>query len=364
MKKILYFASVWAHIYNFHMPHIHRLEDLGFEVHVAADGVPEDSGFSHVHNLAIRKSFFALENIAALASLIKLIKHERFDIIYVHTTLAAFLVRLVKIFSFCRNVHLIYVCHGYFFETNQNGRVAKNLRSFAFLLAEKLLASQTDMLVLMNHEDFISAQRYCLCRDIRFCHGMGLDPTKYEKIPASEKQIAGPVFLCVGELFDRKNQKQIIGAFREVVKCLPGAELWFAGDGRRKNDYKQLVKKLGLEHSCRFFGHISNISNQYCAADVFISASRCEGLPFCVMEALYFGLPVIASDIKGHRDLVEHGINGMLFELDNELQLAAHMIRLGSSEKERTRLASRAVLPEKYFANAVALEFASFLNLP
>jgi glycosyltransferase EpsD len=114
----------------------------------------------------------------------------------------------------------------------------------------------------------------------------------------------------------------------------------------------------------RFLGHVRDISDLYAAADVLVSASRCEGLPFCVMEGLYFGLPVIASDIKGHRDLVEHGRNGLLYNPRNTSELHRFMTVLGLSAKERGRLSSQAALPEKYLIQAVMDEFRHITGLP
>ena len=73
-----------------------------------------------------------------------------------------------------------------------------------------------------------------------------------------------------------------------------------------------------------------------------MSASRSEGLPFNVMEAMYAGLPVVASDVKGHRDLVEHGTTGLLYPYGDAGACAGQVAALLASAQLRRALAARA----------------------
>lgn len=364
MIKVLYCASVWVHLQNFHLPYIQEMEDAGYEVHIASSGIPEDTPFTYIHNLPIRKSILSPRNLYVIFQIVKLIRRERFDLIYVHTTLAAFLCRIALLVSLVPGVRLIYVCHGYFFKTNKHGRVKKDLRSLAYFLCEKLLAGLTPTLVLMNREDFASAVRYRLGTDIRFSHGMGLVPNRYT-LPVRKKSGSDKIiFLCVGELSERKNQMQLLRAFALACKEMPQSLLWLAGSGSKRRCCEKLAEELGLTEHVRFFGHVQDVSSLYAAADVLVSASRCEGLPFCVMEGLFFGLPIIASDIKGHRDLIENNCNGMLYDLKTKTELAQYMIALGSSKENRRCLSVLSVLLEEYLIESTMEEFRQIIGMP
>ncbi|MCL2069146.1 MAG: glycosyltransferase, partial [Oscillospiraceae bacterium] len=131
-----------------------------------------------------------------------------------------------------------------------------------------------------------------------------------------------------------------------------------------RRQYQKLADRLGVTGHVRFLGHEEDISKLYAQADVLVSSSRCEGLPFCVMEALYFGLPVIASDIKGHRDLIEHAYNGLLYDLKSDYDLAKHMIALGAFGEERSYLSANSVLPGEYLIGAVIEEYRRITRLP
>ena len=361
MPKVLCLASVWVHLANFHLPYIRAMETKGYEVHVVSRGIPDDSGLAHTLNLPFKKKIITLSNLAVVFRLIRLIRKERYYLIYAHTTLAAFLCRLALLLSFAPRIRLIYVCHGYFFTTRSDGQVNFNPRSRFYLLCEKLVARVTSVLVLMNREDYTSAKRYRLGKNIHLSHGMGFDPEKYQ-LP-DMKKVNGDkiIFLCVGELSLRKNQTLLLHAFKAVTKEFPKCELWFAGDGIKRGYYEKLTTKLGLNECVRFLGHVDDISRVYAEADVLISASRCEGLPLYLMEGLAFGLPVIVSDIKGHNDLIEHGINGLLY--DSESSLINYMIELASS-KMRSLLAGKARLPEKYLVGAAMEEMLRIIDLP
>ena len=103
---------------------------------------------------------------------------------------------------------------------------------------------------------------------------------------------------------------------------VPSAVLWLVGDGGSKENLRALAEELSITDSVRFWGHKSNPCDFIRAADLYISPSKKEGLPFNVIEALGCGKTVIASDIKGHRDIIEDGKNGFLFKTGNTARLA------------------------------------------
>ena len=103
---------------------------------------------------------------------------------------------------------------------------------------------------------------------------------------------------------------------------------------------KEQARQLQVEDRVLFPGQVKNMAALYHCCDVCVSASRIEGLPFNIMEAMYCGLPCIASRVKGHEDLLQHNRNGMLFE--TEQQLSGLMVQLYRSEKLRQQLGQQA----------------------
>ena len=97
-----------------------------------------------------------------------------------------------------------------------------------------------------------------------------------------------------------------------------------------------------------FPGYVADIAPWYTLADAAVSASRSEGLPFNVMEAMYAGLPIAATAVKGHTDLLTQKKTGLLFPSDDRARCANAMARLMADPRLFRRLgqaAHRAALP-------------------
>lgn len=334
MKKILYTASTLSHIKNFHLPVIAELKRRGFSVFVCAEKGSLSDAADGFFSLPFEKRLFGFKNVIAVFRAAKLLKAERFDTVVLNTSLAAAVFRaaLPAVPKKLRP-RVIYICHGFFF--SEKGGIS----SLPYLIAEKLLSPVSDCLVVMNDEDERLAHRYRLCDDIRRINGMGLPngiyrvPTEQERISAekalkvSEKTV---VFLCVGEFSRRKNQQALIRAFSKCAEDIPDAVLFFAGDGRLLSHCKRIAESSKAADRIVFLGYRQDIPSLLFAADALISFSRCEGLPFAVMEALGCGLPAALSDIKGHRDLAPLG-NVTLFK--NEKELCAALKKLSREHR-------------------------------
>jgi glycosyltransferase involved in cell wall biosynthesis len=110
--------------------------------------------------------------------------------------------------------------------------------------------------------------------------------------------------VCVAEFSLRKNQSALIEAFAHTAPQMPDVRLVFAGEGTELDRCKMMASALGISDRVEFMGFVKDIPNLLRHCDLLVSASRHEGLPFCVMEAMAMGLPILASDIAGHRDLL------------------------------------------------------------
>ena len=104
---------------------------------------------------------------------------------------------------------------------------------------------------------------------------------------------------------------------------------------------RALAGRLGVAGRVLFPGYVQDVASWQAAADAVVSSSRIEGLPFHLMEAMYAGLPIAASDIKGHRDLLEDEGCGLLYPYGDDEACAERILRLMASEDLRQRLARR-----------------------
>lgn len=112
--------------------------------------------------------------------------------------------------------------------------------------------------------------------------------------------IERPFILCVGRLHYQKAYDVLIEAFVDVVKCYPEWKLFIAGVGDLENDLKRLSIDLGVSANVCWLGEVDDIERYYEAAQIYVLASRYEGTPNSLLEAMFFGLPcVITDEIQG-----------------------------------------------------------------
>ena len=319
-KKLLYIASSFGHRASFHQPYTEWLAQQGYDVHAAAGGEQRAlRGVSRYIPLPFEKSMFSPRNFAAVLQLRSLLLRENYAMISLHTSLAAFFARLaVQLLPKSQRPVVMNTAHGYLFD----GRTPV-LKRTLLLGAERMTAPITDWLLTMNRQDEQIAKRYQLGRHIVPTPGMGIALTRFSPPSPAEKRALrramelpenSLVLIYAAEFSGRKNQKMLISAMPE----LPNAVLLLPGRGALLDECRVLAQQQDVADRVRFPGFASNIEQYYRAADLCVSSSRSEGLPFNVMEAMACGLPAVLSDVKGHEDLVRSGENGFLFPYDDK----------------------------------------------
>jgi glycosyltransferase involved in cell wall biosynthesis len=130
---------------------------------------------------------------------------------------------------------------------------------------------------------------------------------------------AGPVALTVARLDKQKGLPYLLEAAAEVRDV----RFAIAGDGDQRERLLAHAKALGVDRRVRFLGHRADVAELLAVSDVFVLPSLFEGLPVSVLEAMAAGRPVVATDIPGTREAVEHGISGLLVPPANPGALAS-----------------------------------------
>src|SRR6266568_518642 len=138
-----------------------------------------------------------------------------------------------------------------------------------------------------------------------------------------------PTFVTVAQFVTAKNHAGLLDAFASERLRSIGAHLLLAGDGELRRDAERKADTLGLRDRVRFLGVRSDIPRVLAAADIFVLASRREGNPLSVMEAMAAGKPVVATAVGCVPELVTDG-TGEVVQPGDSGALAAAMYRLGS----------------------------------
>lgn len=150
------------------------------------------------------------------------------------------------------------------------------------------------------------------------------------------------VYLNVGRLDPQKNHRSLFEAFAHVLTEVRDAYLLLAGAGQMDAGLKTLATELGIGSRVLFLGRRDDIGTLLELADVFVFPSLFEGLPVALVEAMFFSLPCIASEIPVFREVIEDGVNGLLVDPHSPSELGHAMIKLSNDPGLRTSLGERA----------------------
>ncbi len=142
--------------------------------------------------------------------------------------------------------------------------------------------------------------------------------------------------IYIGSLIPLKGVKIILNAVAEY-RGKNSIQLTIIGDGPEKESLQQLTNYLQIESQVNFTGSVpaSDIATELSNADILILASSREGRPSVLLEAMAAGVPVIASNIEAVNNLITHGKNGLLFDLDIESSLTLELEKLANNHKLR-----------------------------
>ena len=153
------------------------------------------------------------------------------------------------------------------------------------------------------------------------------------------------LILGVGRLSPEKGFDVLLEAMaatgRNGAPPWNGARLVLAGEGPERAALERRIRRLGLDGRAILLGHRADVPDLLAAADLFVLPSLSEGSPNALLEALQAGVPVVASDIEGIRDLAENGQQAVLVPAGDPQALGQAVATLLADRESRERLASR-----------------------
>lgn len=155
--------------------------------------------------------------------------------------------------------------------------------------------------------------------------------------------------LHIGRFSEQKNHEMLIEAFSKLVLDMPHTKLLLAGDGELRSEVEKKIKKLHLESNIKLLGVVDNVFDLLHSVDLFVLPSKYEGFPITLIEALGTGIPVIATDVGGVRDIITDQYSGLLCELDPE-DLVNKIKRLNDDNELYMSIAQNALRTANMFS--------------
>jgi glycosyltransferase involved in cell wall biosynthesis len=139
----------------------------------------------------------------------------------------------------------------------------------------------------------------------------------------------------VGRLSPEKGQRIFLKAMKKVVHSVPNARALIVGDGQDRETLERVCEVEGLQRHVIFVGHQERIADYYRAIDLLVLPSLSEGLPNTVLEAMNFGIPVVATSVGGVPEIIRDG-NGVVVPPNDAIALGRRIIDLiGDRELSR-----------------------------
>ncbi len=335
-KHILIVTTTNDFLRKFELNNVKILQQMGYTVHFAAN-MKEPHYISDeekiramgvvTHHIEIARSPFLLrENRKALRQIMELLKQYPIGAIHCHTPVGGVLGRLAGKRSKGQKPVVIYTAHGFHFY-----RGAPLVNHLIYYQVERFLAHYTDILIVINEEDYRNARRLWLRRGghVYKIPGVGLNCDLFRPLPEEERLAWRErlgigndefFFISVGELNENKNHKIVLEAFgrmKERGKDISKIRYGICGDGFYREKLEQWILERGLDDTVALYGHCTNVFEIVGCADAMIFPSKREGLGMAGLEALAMGVPVIASDNRGTREYMEHRKNGFVCRHDD-----------------------------------------------
>lgn len=335
------------------LPQLRALREEGFDVTAISAPGPwhhtvEAAGIRFLPWRSVTRAWDPRADLAALRELVRILRHERFDLVHTHTPKAGVLGRLGARIAGAGAV--VNTVHGFY--AMPDDPLPKRA---AVMTAEALASHLSDLELFANHEDLEWMRRIPLARsahsdvlstsvDLSHFDPARVPPRRRAEL-RRELGIAGdaPVVLAVARLVEEKGWRELFDAAASIRARSP--EVRFVGVGGPEPVKATAIAPAELELARKHViltGWREDVRDLMAIADVFALPSWREGMPGCAVEAAAMGLPMVLTDIRGCREVGRHGIEALMVPPRDPRALTAALETLLGDPALRTRIGAAA----------------------
>jgi glycosyltransferase involved in cell wall biosynthesis len=351
--KIAHITTVDLSIRYLLLNQLLALKTSGYNV-TGISAVGRDVPFIESHDIRhlsvpLTRRITPLTDLVALWRLYHLLRRERFVLVHTHTLKAGILGRWAA--KLAGVPIIVHTNHGFIFHE----RSPRFWRYF-FIALEKIAAHCSDLIFSVNQEDIETAVREGICESRKIVllgrGGIGIDialfdPDRFSFDDIARKRLelglpnGASVVGFVGRLVREKGLLELFAAARIVRERVPEVHFLIVGPvDKEKPDAltPDSAQEYGIADICHFLGMRQDMPELYALMDVFVLPSHREGFGLVLAEAAAMGVPVIATNIRGCREAVEHGRNGFLVPLGDVQALANAIVELLTNREKARRM--------------------------
>lgn len=351
------------------LPQLEAAREMGDSIGISAAGefVPEleAKGIRHIALTSSTRGMNLLADVKAIGQLWTVLRRERPDILHTHNpkpgVYGRIVGRLAGVPIVVNTVHGLYA-------TPQSSF----LKRVIVYTLEWVASRFSDAELIQSPEDFdLLWQRKIMPRSKLRLLGNGVDLERFRPNPNWREQVRKELGLADGQiavgLVARLVEEKGVPELIEAAERLDDRYVVFIVGPKDHEKADAVSEELlsGAEaNGVRFLGMRKDVERIYQGLDIFVLPSHREGFPRAAMEAAASGLPVIATDIRGCRQVVDDGVNGFLFPVRDIDALTGAITRVGADAEMRSRMSrasvdrARAQFDEREIVNRVMGAYA------
>lgn len=345
MGKRMLITSTDLMMIQFLVPHVINLTEHGYEVEIACSEVggrmeeirEKLKGYvKKIHMVRLVRSPASFTNFKGYQDMKKVISSGNYDMIWTNEPVMGVVTRLAARQARKRGTKVLYMVHGFHFYKG-----APLVNWLVYYPIESFASRFCDEIVTINREDYRRAKRL-YAPEVRYIHGIGVDTANLNQKTIHtdiRKQLGLQdndfIVLSVGELNKNKNHKVIIKAISQIHE--KEVKYILCGKGAQQKNLEKLAKKYKISGQIFFLGYRKDVADICQQSDLFAFPSYREGLGLASLEAMYSGLPLVASAIRGVEDYAENGKAGFLCSPDDSRAFARAILRLKNDGQLRQK---------------------------
>lgn len=356
MDKRILITSTDLMMVQFLVPHVINLSENGFHVEIACSNVGGrveeirsklKNYVKKIHIVRLKRSPLAPINFWGYQDMKRIINRGHFNLIWTNEPVMGVVTRLAARTARKHGTKVMYMTHGFHFF---KGAPKKNW--LIFYNIEQWASRLCDVITTINREDYQRAKKMH-APVVKYIHGIGINPDRLSKVDnrsdiRQELRLNEEDFLCisVGELNENKNHQVVIKALGQLKD--PDIHYIICGKGDQLENLKKLAEEKEIQNNIHFLGYRLDVVDICKQADVFIFPSHREGLGVAPLEAMFCGIPLITSNIRGPVDFMTDGETGYLCAPDDVNSFATKIRKLKDNPQLRVEMGNnnkKAVLP-------------------
>lgn len=312
-----------------------------------------------IYQIDLYRQVHIWKDLISMLQIYKILKNKKYDIVHTHAGKAGLVGRIAAVIAGIKKIY--HTPHGFAYN-----RYTKNIMNLLVTLTEKILSIFTTRLICVSESESkyaiskvkINYRKIIIIpnavkttkslRDTNYTRYTGLQQLKEKMGIYNGSKVVG----TVGYFRPQKDYITLIQSINMVLKINKNIQFLFIGDGEGKAEIESLISLYNIENHIIMTGYIpfKKMKSYYLMMDLYLSTSLWEGMSYSILEAMSYGIPVIATDVDGNADIINHTVNGLLVPKKDAQKTAITVLKVLNNCAIRNVLSNNAkvLISDKY----------------